>query len=75
MYMQSFNFLIRHIRGSLNTIADYFSRMHTNPSTHTLNAIAEGGGEDDDGHKLMTYVDLLRKGHGGRSGHWGVRET
>jgi hypothetical protein len=24
---------------------------------------------------LMTYVDLLRKVHGGRSGHWGVRQT
>ena len=74
VYMQSFNFLIRHIRGSLNTIADYLSRMHTNPSTHHLNAIAEGG-EAEDGHMFMTYVDLLRKVHGGRSGHWGVRQT
>ena len=23
----------------------------------------------------MTYVDLLRKVHGGCSGHWGVRQT
>jgi hypothetical protein len=74
VYMQSFNFLIRHIRGTLNTIADYLSRMHTNPSTHTLNAIAEGG-EEEDGHMSTTYVDLLRKVHGGRNGHWGVRQT
>ena len=44
VYMQSFNFLIRHICGSLNTIADYLSRMHTNPSTRHLNAIDERGG-------------------------------
>ena len=71
--MQSFNFLIRHIRGSLNTIADFLSRMYINPSTHTLTAILEWE-EVEDGHMLMIYVDLLRKVHGGRrSGHWGVR--
>jgi hypothetical protein len=74
VYMQSFNFLIRHIRGSLNTIADYLSRMHTNPSIPALHAIADGG-EQEDKHMSMTYVDLLRKVHGGRSGHWGVRQT
>jgi hypothetical protein len=29
VYMQSFHFTIRHIRGTLNTIADYLSRMYT----------------------------------------------
>ena len=74
VYMQSFNFLIRHIRGSLNTFANYLSRMHTNPSTPSLHAIADGG-EQEDELMSMTYVDLLRKVHGGRSGHWGVRQT
>ena len=52
VYMQSFNFLIRHIRGSLNTIADYLSRMHTNPSIPALHAIADGG-EQEDEHMSM----------------------
>ena len=69
VYMQSFNFLIRHIRGSLNTIADYF---YYSPILLLTTSIR---GKAEDGHMFLTYVDLLRKVHDGRSGHWGVRHT
>eukprot|EP01037_Dinobryon_pediforme_P020557 gene20557-21217_t len=31
--MQSFNFLIRHIKGTLNALADYLSRMYPLPES------------------------------------------
>ena len=47
VYMQSLNFPIHRIRGSLNTITDYLSRRYTNPTTHTLTAIFEEGEVED----------------------------
>lgn len=45
IYLQSFNFLIRHIPGKLNVVADYFSRVHeSNESTDkttTLSLVQE----------------------------------
>ena len=56
--MQSYNFRIRHIRGSLNTIADYLSRIYAHSSPPNLSVIAERGVEED-GHMSTTYIDLL----------------
>lgn len=59
MYLQSFSFLVRDIPGRLNVVADWQSR----PSLAALSP------------SPLTINDLIRKVHGGRSGHHGARRT
>jgi hypothetical protein len=73
VYMQSFSFTIRHIKGALNTIADYLSRMYSSAESSPVNTE-----EREVEHSISTlqpYEEILKKIHGGRSGHWGSRET
>ena len=70
--LQSFKFLVRHIAGAKNTVADFFSRMHSSPAEpalpigllHSLNPDVRPSPED-----------LLREVHGGRMPHAGARRT
>ena len=55
IYMQSFNFLIRHIKGSLNALADYLSRMCPLPESPAAVAhvsLSPTEGEVDGNHML-----------------------
>jgi hypothetical protein len=68
VYLQSFSFMLRHIPGKENTVADWLSRVHERdtPNTHPVElANAEP----------VTPEELLRRVHGGRMGHYGARRT
>ena len=82
IYMQSFNFLIRHIKGTLNALADYLSRMYPLPESpaavaHVSLSPTNTTEREEAGNHMLTapYSDILKQVHGGRSGHWGVRRT
>eukprot|EP01040_Poterioochromonas_malhamensis_P012520 gene12520-biopygen2685 len=67
-YRKSFSFMLRHIPGKENTVADWLSRVHERdtPNTHPVElANAEP----------TTPEELLRRVHGGRMGHYGARRT
>jgi hypothetical protein len=59
MYLQSFDFLIRHIPGRSNSVADWQSR----PGLAVIS------------NSLSTVDDLIARVHGGRAGHHGSRRT
>jgi RNase H-like domain found in reverse transcriptase len=77
--LQSYSFLIRHIPGRDNTVADWLSRMgspsgETGPGAHngatpTLSTIDSNKDEESN----LDY--MLRQVHGGRSLHFGAAET
>jgi len=72
VFMQSFVFTIRHIKGSLNTLADYLSRMY---SPSDAPSPLTGGEMDQSISVISPYLEILKQVHGGRVGHWGARET
>lgn len=72
IYMQGFDFSIRHIKGISNTIADFLSRIHQydtadNDDTTYIQHL----------HSVLptTPETILKMVHGGRNGHHGVRRT
>ena len=78
LYLQSFSFLLRHIKGKDNVVADFGSRMLLNflyslPDSpehdpiDSLNTVAAD--------TPLTVDSLFAKVHGGKVGHWGVRHT
>jgi hypothetical protein len=74
IFMQSFNFSIRHIKGSLNTLADYLSRMYLDTDS-SLPLLHENGELEQSISTMSSYVEIIKRVHGGRAGHWGARET
>lgn len=71
--LQSYSFLIRHIPGKENTVADWMSRMGVREEgavSHTANVLHTV----TDVHTL-TLDDMLRQVHGGRALHYGAAET
>ena len=74
IYLQGFNFLLRHIKGKDNSLADYLSRMHKSDSA---TAVASGP------MALLRFASpanvtvdaLLAEVHGKRNGHYGIDET
>ncbi len=73
IYLQMFNFLIRHIPGKQNIVADMLSRQWpTTPAkefSEALNSVV---------HELeecTTFDCIMHKVHGGRAGHRGVTRT
>ena len=72
IYMQGFNFLLRHIPGKSNVIADWQSRMW-NSSSVPYNAVAFliAAAELEQG----TPEYYLSRVHGGRQLHFGARRT
>ena len=64
--LQSYNFTIRHIKGTENTVADWLSRMYTEPVAHaSLNII----------DNMPTLQDMFHTVHGHRSLHHGAKKT
>lgn len=72
IYLQSFNFLVRHIPGKLNIVADMLSRQWPNNAVKEfedtlcyLYNLAEGEPKD--------FESVMRQVHGRRTGHMGVK--
>jgi hypothetical protein len=73
VYLQSFNFLLRHIPGKLNLLADFLSR---NPQDSSLNHLFHSVELLDEPSPLPAPPQsLLSQVHGGRMGHFGARKT
>ena len=70
--LQSYTFLIRHIPGRENCVADWMSRMSAplveEDGQNVLHTIQDDGAE-------LTLDTILRQVHGGRSLHYGAAET
>jgi hypothetical protein len=64
VYLHGFDFQIRHIPGTSNSIADWLSRLHTDCHA-TLNVVAAP----------LTPLECFASVHGGRMGHHGVART
>ena len=62
--LQSFNFVVRHIPGQQNTVADWLSRMFPD-NIPTLTAI----------QSELSITDMFNAVHGKRSLHYGARRT
>ena len=89
IYLQSFDFVVRHIPAKLNVLADFFSRSGCSPDSiddavHFLSLLSgslmEGEevgllNEIDQGLQLDPRNELLLKVHNARVGHWGARAT
>lgn len=90
IYCQSFNFVIRHIKGKQNLVADWLSRSHSEediakalhsdpPLIASLLAAAasdyEVKGKLDDTKVPLTPDDVISRVHGKRMGHNGARRT
>jgi len=85
-YMQSFVFLIRHIPGKQNIIADWLSRIHEmelllidDPALllelyMIINDCLQVSDIQQKTQKLQP-IDLFNKVHGGRMGHHGAKKT
>ena len=67
--LQSYDFLVRHIPGKENTVADWISRMY----------VVQGAAEDSiaqDTHpKTLSVDEALKSVHGGYRFHFGAYET
>jgi hypothetical protein len=63
--LQSFDFLLRHIPGRENLVADFISRAH-------LSTVA---GVCDEPEEIPTFDEIMRSVHGGRSLHYGAAHT
>ena len=78
VFLQSFNFSLRHIKGKDNAVADWLSRLgDSQPDAPSVKA--EEPAQQLSGmakvEEQPTALDLLAKVHGGRAGHPGVRKT
>ena len=83
-YLSSFVFMLRHIKGSLNYVADLLSRMFSMPvqevasilhALHGLTAPPQQSSPTTDPPPPASKDSLLRSVHGGRNGHLGVKRT
>ena len=76
VYLQSFNFLLRHIPGKQNTVADWLSRADviSHLVFYLCNAI-EAEDLPQDADTKPTPEVVLKTVHGGRMGHFGSRKT
>ena len=81
VYLQSFNFLLRHIPGKQNLVADWLSRADTVSQVLHLLSNDPGLIAAPDNHPDLprdtkpTPEDILKTVHGGRMGHFGTRKT
>ena len=64
--LQSYNFHIRHIKGTENTVADWLSRMYTVITTNPILNVLE---------QQPTLQDMFHTVHGHRSLHYGAKKT
>ncbi len=64
--LQSYPFVIQHIPGNENKVADYLSRIGTKDQDAVLRVI-----EDDE----LSFEAIMQSVHGGRSLHFGAAET
>jgi hypothetical protein len=66
--LQSFNFTVKHIPGTDNSVADWLSRMYpTTPTTHITTNTAM--------NSYPPLSDMFSSVHGGRNLHHGSRRT
>ena len=71
IYLQSFMFLLRHISGKKNIVADWGTRMYALTN-------AENNGEllnPDSTVEIIDCDNMLKQVHGGRMFHYGPRKT
>lgn len=75
VYLQSFNFSLRHIKGKDNAVADWLSRLGESQPPAPTSTVQELGNISDAPEKVYSVDELLAQVHGGRAGHPGVRKT
>jgi hypothetical protein len=90
VYLQSFSFMLRHIPGKKNLVADWLSRASAdvdNTPVSTLDLLLYHIShqylsdvkpvieQSDPNHNPLSPNEVLTKVHGGRMGHFGVRKT
>ena len=82
--LQNFSFLIRHIPGKSNGVADWLSRMgsfrtdnttHSNTEVQTHARVLNLEGVGDQQPPSLVLADILSSVHGGRRLHFGAYET
>lgn len=76
IYLQSYNFLVRHIAGKQNIVADMLSRQWNSTVKEfedTLCHISDFCNVED--VRNMNTDSLLRQVHGRRRGHLGIKRT
>jgi hypothetical protein len=74
VYLQNFNFMIRHIPGKENVVADWLSRP-SRTSVNTISILAPDTSFGANVKPFLTPESLLEQVHGGRVGHMGTRST
>jgi hypothetical protein len=72
VYLQSFVFMLRHISGKANVVADWLSRVHEKDDLPVVPKILAALESD---LPPTNPTDVLKQVHGGRIGHWGARRT
>lgn len=74
IYLQAFNFLIRHISGKSNVIADWMSRIH---HMHLANLYDNPASPQDlkKVKKQFSAIEALQSVHNSKVGHMGERQT
>jgi hypothetical protein len=78
VYLQSFQFLIRHIPGKDNCLADHLSRSFPEEQNFSLLNVVSHTNIQNPGaisSPQPNFSTLLEKVHNGRSGHFGVKAT
>ncbi len=69
--LQSFDFLVRHIPGKENKVADWMSRMYTLDLASINLTEGEAAVEPEE----LSFDDMMRSVHGGKFLHFGASET
>ena len=79
VYLQSFVFLLKHISGKNNIIADHLSRSFSNMFQCTYDeeevAVLKDIAFSEEKLENCDRITILSKIHGGRMGHFGARKT
>jgi hypothetical protein len=78
VYLQSFQFLIRHIPGKDNCLADHLSRSFPEEQNFSLiNAVLDPSIQNsgDRSSPVSNFSTLLPEVHNGRVGHFGAKAT
>ena len=74
VYLQSFSFMLRHIPGKMNVMADWLSRWHERDLVPPAPILASLFNAEEE-VSFQSPEEVFRMVHGGRMGHHGARRT